>query len=52
MKTGLARHTLTGSTVPNEEGKDGGTSYSGRDSLEEVIALFKIERGRELKWQK
>ena len=38
--------------VPNEEGKDGGTSYSGRDSLEEVIALFKIERGRELKWQK
>ena len=45
MKTGLARHPLPVSTVPNEEGKDGGTSYSGRDRLEEVIALFKKREG-------
>ena len=41
----MEKNTLTVSTVSNEEGKDGGTSYSGRDRLEEVIALFKKREG-------
>jgi len=37
----VERNTMTASTVPNEGAKDGGTSYSGRDSFEAVVEQFK-----------
>ena len=37
----IEENTLTASTVPNEEAKDGGTSYSGRDSFETVVEMCK-----------
>ena len=37
----IEENTLTASTVPNEKAKDGGTSYSGRDSFETVVEMFK-----------
>ena len=34
-------NVLTNSTVSNENLKDGGTSYSGSDSFEAVVELFR-----------
>ncbi len=34
-------NTMTTSTVSNEDLQDGGTSYSGRDSFETVVEMFK-----------
>ena len=36
-------NTMTTSTVSSEDTKDGGTSYSGRDSFETVVEMFKAE---------
>ena len=37
----LGKNTLVVSTVSSDTVKDGGTSYSGRDSFDQVVALFK-----------
>ena len=37
----VEENTMTESTVSYENTKDGGTSYSGRDSFEEVVEMFK-----------
>ena len=37
----VEENTMSTSTVPNENVQDGGTSYSGRDSFETVVELFK-----------
>ena len=37
----VEKNTMTTSTVSNEDVKDGGTSYSGRDSFETVLEMFK-----------
>ena len=34
-------NVLTNSTVSNENLKDGGTSYSGSDSFEAVVEMFR-----------
>ena len=34
-------NTMTTSTVSSRDAKDGGTSYSGRDSFETVVEMFK-----------
>ena len=41
----VERNTLTPSTVSNDNAKDGGTSYSGRDSFETVVEKFKNKTG-------
>ncbi len=41
----VEKNTLTASTVSNENVKDGGTSYSGRDSFETVVETFKATNG-------
>ena len=40
----VEKNTLTVSTVNTDKVKDGGTSYSGRDSFETVVERFKEER--------
>ena len=37
----IESNVMTPSTVPNENVRDGGTSYSGRDSFDEVVEEFK-----------
>ncbi len=37
----VEENTMTTSTVSNEDLQDGGTSYSGRDSFETVVEMFK-----------
>ena len=37
----IEENTMTVSTVSNENVQDGGTSYSGRDSFETVVEMFK-----------
>lgn len=39
----VEKNTLTVSTVPSETVKDGGTSYSGRDSFETIAEMFKAK---------
>ena len=39
----VGENTLVVSTVPDEVEKDGGTSYSGRDSYEEVLNAFRAK---------
>ena len=40
----VEKNTLTVSTVNTDKVKDGGTSYSGRDSFETVVERFREER--------
>jgi hypothetical protein len=39
----VEKNTLTVSTVSNETVKDGGTSYSGRDSFETIAEMFRVK---------
>ena len=37
----IEQNTLTTSTVSNEDVKDGGTSYSAKDSFDTVVEMYK-----------
>ena len=39
----IGENTMVASTVPDEKKKDGGTTYSGRDSYEEVLNAFRTK---------
>jgi hypothetical protein len=40
----VGENTLVASTVSNEAVRDGGTSYSGRDSYETILESFRAEK--------
>ena len=40
----IEQNTLTTSTVSNEDVKDGGTSYSARDSFDTVVEMYKAKK--------
>lgn len=40
----VGENTLVASTVSNEDVRDGGTSYSGRDSYETILENFRAEK--------
>ena len=42
----IGENTMVASTVPDEKKKDGGTTYSGRDSYEEVLNVFRAKEAQ------